>query len=339
MNMIEAIKGRNHVQISGNGTRGGMGEIRTTASGIITYSPDELYITVHAGTPIADLEAVLAERNQTLPFEPMDHRVILNRTGAPTIGGALGVNADGPRRLRAGAMRESVLGLRVINGRGQELRTGGVVMKNVTGLDLTKFFTGSRGRLGLATEVTLRLTPMAAHVVTLGFALPPHTVMAKLMPLLRRPLDIEAAHYRRGTLYLRLAGSYLAASEQAIAATLGAGQLLDNAIWDDLRDWKSLADAAEIWRLFLRPTQAADLMPKLDHPFEMAVGGAQLIIAAPRDEILPLCRNGIFAICEKGACLGERLPQRSAVELALRERLIAVFDPESKFAPMTGVRL
>lgn len=161
-----AAAGR-RLQISGGNTRAGFGNrveadavLRSAAiSGIVAYDPAEMVMTARAGTPVAEIEEILLENNQMLAFEPIDHRTVMGTEGEPTIGGVFATNASGPRRLLSGAARDSLLGIRFVNGQGEVIRAGGRVMKNVTGLDLVKLLAGSFGTLGFLTEVTFRVAP------------------------------------------------------------------------------------------------------------------------------------------------------------------------------------
>ncbi|HEX5935946.1 MAG TPA: FAD-binding protein, partial [Pseudorhizobium sp.] len=167
-----AAQGR-ALSIVGGNTRTGSGADRherlssSALTGIVDYEPAEMVMTARAGTPVAEIEAALAANRQMMSFEPMDHRGVMGTAGQPTIGGVFGANVSGPRRFVAGAARDSLLGIRFVNGRGEAIRAGGRVMKNVTGLDLVKLLAGSHGTLGFLTEVTFRVLPVPETVETI----------------------------------------------------------------------------------------------------------------------------------------------------------------------------
>ena len=137
-------------------------------SGILKYEPEELVLTARAGTPLAEIEAALAEKNQTLGFEACDWGPLFGAgAGHATLAGIVAANACGARRVRAGAVRDHVIGCRFVNGRGEAIAAGGHVIKNVTGFDLPKLMCGAFGTLGVLTELTLRVTPAPERVAVL----------------------------------------------------------------------------------------------------------------------------------------------------------------------------
>ena len=171
-----AVAARETLLVEGNGTKSGlMRPVRaartlSTAglSGITLYAPKELIISARAGTPMPEIEATLAEAGQHLIAEPPDLSALLGGNGKPqTLGGVVATNLSGPRRIACGAIRDHVMGIRAVNGRAELIRSGGRVLKNVTGLDLCKLFTGSYGTLGVLTEITLKVLPAPEATGTL----------------------------------------------------------------------------------------------------------------------------------------------------------------------------
>ena len=166
---------RRPLAIRGGGTRGigapVEGEPLLTAglTGITLYEPGALTLVAKAGTPLAEVEAALAAEGQRLPFEPWDGRALSGANGAPTVGGMVAVNASGSRRIQAGACRDSMIGVRFVDGTGAIVKNGGRVMKNVTGLDLVKLMAGSHGTLGVLTEVGFKVLPASETIATLVF--------------------------------------------------------------------------------------------------------------------------------------------------------------------------
>lgn len=274
---------RRPLAIIGGGTRAGLGRPVATDTllssrglrGITLYEPAELVMSARAGTPLSEIEATLKAKNQSLPFEPMDHRALYATEGEPTIGGVAACNVSGPRRILVGAARDLLLGLRFVNGRGEIVKTGGRVMKNVTGLDLVKLVCGSHGTLGFITEVTLKVLPQAAATGSLAlYGLADGTAVAALCAALGTPLAVSAAaHLPAGlatpepiTLF-RLEGAQTSVDERLdnlrrALAPFGAGESLPpdyvDALWRAIRNVVPLVSPpdAAVWRLSVQPTRA-----------------------------------------------------------------------------------
>lgn len=242
------------------------GELLETSGlrGIVSYEPSELVVTVRAGTPLAELEQVLAGSGQSLPFEPPHFG-----PGA-TVGGMVSAGLSGPARASVGSVRDYVLGLQMINGRGEELIFGGQVMKNVAGYDVSRLLAGAMGTLGLITEVSLKVLPVAPAEATLRFAMRQDEALRSLNAWGGQPLPLNASRWidegGQGTLYLRLRGAV--AAVEAACRSLG-GERLDHAgaatEWTAAREqqlpWFAERGDRDLWRVSVPQTA-----PVLDLP-------------------------------------------------------------------------
>lgn len=283
LSILRAATDRAPLRIRGGGSKDFLGQGFTGAlldtrplTGILSYEPTELFITALAGTPLAQIEAALAERGQMLAFEPPSF------AGAATVGGVVAAGLSGPRRASVGAVRDFVLGLGCMDAQGRELQFGGQVMKNVAGYDVSRLLAGSMGILGVICEVSLKVLPQPVARATLRFACDQGEALRRLNAWGGQPLPLNASAWRDGVLHLRLAGAR--AAVEAAARQLG-GEAADtdqaDAFWTDLRDhtdaWftqaRSRVEAgATLWRLSL-----PQVAPPLALPGELLVewGGAQ----------------------------------------------------------------
>jgi glycolate oxidase FAD binding subunit len=248
-------------------------------SGITLHEPAELVMSARAGTTVAEIEAALAAKGQMLPFEPMDHRRLLGTRGEPTIGGVVAGNHSGPRRINAGACRDSLIGLRLINGRGEPVKSGGRVMKNVTGLDLARLVTGSWGTLGLITEATFKVLPKPDSALTLvARGLEDVRAVGLLSAALGSPFEPSGtAHLPAGIggpealTLIRLEGfptqlTYRRGQLAKLLAGFGGLGVIEGeasaALWRDVRDAAFLAEPSDaaIWRISTAPTRGPQVM-------------------------------------------------------------------------------
>lgn len=242
--------------------------------GIVRYEPSELVLTARAGTPLAEIEAHLTENGQMLPFEPPHWG-----EGA-TLGGTVACNLSGPRRPYAGAVRDAVLGCRIINGRGDILRFGGEVMKNVAGYDATRLMAGALGTLGVLLDISLKLLPTPSSELTLVSPCPFAEALTRMNALAGQSLPISASAWIDGKLYLRLSGDAV----EALAPRLPGEELpYAESFWRGLRERQTsfFADAARLWRLGL--PQAAP-QPNLPGKWLIEWGGAQRWLASEAPE-------------------------------------------------------
>jgi len=222
------------------------GEVLATNAwrGIVSYEPTELVVTARAGTPLAELETALREKGQCLPFEPPHFGA-----GA-TVGGMVAAGLSGPRRSAVGAVRDYVLGVKMLDGKGELLAFGGQVMKNVAGYDVPRLMAGSLGTLGLLTEVSLKVLPLPMAGMTLRFAMGESEALKKLNEWGGKPLPVAASVWHDGALTLRLAGAV--AAVRAARQTLGGEEVGDaGAFWQSIREQTHpyFAGGTPLWRL------------------------------------------------------------------------------------------
>jgi glycolate oxidase FAD binding subunit len=236
------------------------GEVLDTRSlsGIVSYEPSELVITVRAGTPLAEVEAVLAEKGQCLPFEPPHFAA----GGAmATAGGMVASGLNGPARASVGAVRDYVLGAQLLNGRAELLTYGGQVMKNVAGYDVSRLLAGSLGTLGLIVEVSLKVLPRAVAETTLVFELDEARALQQLNAWGAQPLPLNASCWHQDALMVRLRGAAaaIAAAKQTMGGQVmddGAAALLWNALREQTAAFFELAEGEALMRLSVPDTTA-----------------------------------------------------------------------------------
>jgi glycolate oxidase FAD binding subunit len=265
----------------GNALQGAPLDVRPLA-GISSYEPTELVVTVRGGTPLAELEATLAEKSQHLAFEPP-------RLGtASTVGGMIAAGLAGPSRAAAGSVRDHLLGATLLNGKGEVLSFGGQVMKNVAGYDVSRVLAGSMGVLGVICEVSLKVLPRPIAMATLRFEMDQAQALRALNAWGGEPLPVSASACWNGMLVVRLAGAR--AAVDAAARQLGGEPIepeLAATFWQGLRDQhdefftsalKAVEGGAALWRLGLPQTAAPIALPG-----EQLVewGGAQRWLCTP----------------------------------------------------------
>jgi len=271
----EAAKQKRPLCIRGGGTKdfyGGPvhGYKLNTADyrGIVAYEPTELVITARAGTPLAEVEATLREKGQMLAFEPPHFG------GSATIGGCIAAGLSGPRRPYAGAVRDFVLGVRVLDGKGDDLKFGGQVMKNVAGYDVSRLMAGSLGTLGVLLEVSLKVLPLPVSETTLLLKCGEAEAISLMNKWAAQPLPITATAYHGGNLGVRLSGARVAvdaAMKKIGGAPVAPAQ--GERFWTGIREHADpfFALSGPLWRLSVKSTT-----PSLDVPGQQLIewGGA-----------------------------------------------------------------
>jgi glycolate dehydrogenase FAD-binding subunit len=292
--VVEAIRAARRegvkLDIVGGGTRAHLGRPRegrrwlmsAAMSGIVFYAPAEMTLCAKAGTRIEAIEVAIAEHGQMLPFEPMRPRPLWDCGDEPTLGGMVATNLAGPRRPSAGAVRDGVLGLRLVNGLAETIRCGGRVMKNVTGLDLTKLNCGAHGTLGFLTEATIKLSPKPEVETTLVIpGLDDALAIEALTRALGSPFGVSGAAWLPEDVGCDLSRTLLRLEGFADSVAYRTGRLTSllgrfgrfdavtgqdsSRLWRSIRDAKFIAEPRDraVWRISLAPSEAPSFVARL----------------------------------------------------------------------------
>jgi len=342
------------LEIRGGGSKAGTGAPRESTildmrgfCGIVDYDPAELVLTVRAGTPLTQVQALLAANRQMLAFEPYDHGPIFGTAeGAATIGGVVAAGISGSRRLSAGAARDHLLGFTAVSGRGDIFVAGGKVVKNVTGFDLSKLMAGSWGRLAALTEISLKVLPAAPESATFlvrGLdATAAARVMARLLGSAVAPAALAYVPGEDARVMIRLEGfgPSVAARRAALASIADAVELSSPDVWDSLRRLEPFAADAPLWRITLPARQLPLLAERLDRlaaPWLADWGGGLVWATCPDAQALraAAAEAGGHAILVRGPPALRRsvpafhpLPPLNAM---LEAQVVKAFDPDGVF--------
>ncbi len=347
--------------VQGNGTKSGMLRPVQAAATLSTsnltritlYAPNELVMSAQAGTRLADIEAELANAGQQMIAEPPHIH-----GEDQTIGGIVATNLSGPRRVMGGAMRDHVLGVRAVNGAGDILRFGGRVLKNVTGLDVSKFLTGSFGTLAVITEVTFKVLPVTEATGTVVLhGLDAARGVAALSAGLGSPFSVSGAAYlpAEQKAFLRIEDFAVSVKyrTEKLATQLkdyGPAEILDTAaskiLWRDIRDCKILGEGAAVWRVSVAPSAGPAIL-RAAEPLGVTGfldwGGGLVWLTGPADEAThaAICAaataaRGVWWLTrapEPLRAVVDVVPPESPALAAIRRRVAQDFDPRGIFNP------
>ncbi len=332
--------------------------------GVTLHAPKELVFSARAGTPLADVEAVLASDNQMLIAEPPDLSALFGAGTNPTLGGLVATNLSGPRRIAEGAVRDHLLGVRAVNGTGELIRSGGRVLKNVTGLDVAKLLAGSHGTLAVLSEVTLKVLPRPEATATLALSgLDPTAAVVALSAALGSPYGVSGAAYLpdgdpsvppgpaalirienfEASVRHRIAGL------RALLAGQGAPTVLDDpasrALWRQIRDATPLqaAPTDAVWRVSVRPSRGPGVLAATGLRGFLDWGGGLVWLAGPADATThATVRAAAQAAGGTWMLLRGSKPLNSTVDVvppeppalaAITRRVKAAFDPSGILNP------
>lgn len=334
--VAQAAAKKQKLIIKGNGSKSFLGVINdaaelniSTHSGIISYEPTELVITARAGTTLKTLSRALAEYDQTLAFEPPAFG------NNATLGGTIACAMAGPAKPYLGGVRDYILGCRVLNGRGQILKFGGEVMKNVAGYDVSRLMTGAMGTLGTLLDISVKILPATKHELTLVSTTQTEKAINEMQALAGTGLPVTASAYLNGVMYTRIAGSE--AAVKAAADKLPGDKTDDNDFWQQLREHKLefFNTNKPVWRISVPAlTNPADI--EGDWLYDWAGMQRWLITDTPADKI----RSSIASVGGHATLFraDEELKRQAGVFhplptplVKLHQRLKQEFDPDGIF--------
>jgi glycolate oxidase FAD binding subunit len=322
------------LNIVGGGSKTFLGRTRqgqaigvSTHRGIVEYDPRELVLTARNGTTLQEIEAALAEANQMLAFEPPHFG------DSATLGGTIACGLSGPRRPYSGSARDFVLGCQMLNGRGEILRFGGKVMKNVAGYDVSRLMAGAYGTLGIVLEISLKVMPRPAASITVARECSPAEAIASMSTLLGKPLPVDGACFHGEQLYIRISGSAQAVQE---ARSKIAGDVLPDAdaFWHALREHRLpfFRRNGALYRIVVKP---ATPPLNIEGTWLLDWGGAQRWLysneesASLRHRVASV--GGHVTVFRGGAQNEEIFQPLSGPLQTIHRRLKTSFDPKSIF--------
>ncbi len=323
-----AIHGGNTKQFYGRPIQGQSLDI-SEHRGIIRYEPTELVLTARSGTPLLEVERLLAEHQQMLAFEPPYFGE------KATLGGAVGVGLAGPRRPYGGAVRDNVLGAEIINGAGDRLKFGGEVMKNVAGYDLARTMAGALGTLGVLLQISVKVLPMPSREITVVQRLDPAQAIKTMSAWAARPLPISATWHDGHDLYVRLSGG-----EQGVrsAAQIIGGDALDwgNLFWQNIKEQGEafFVQDTPLWRIAVPPsTPSLSLPGKTTMEWNGALRWLKSDAAADEIRSKVTAVGGYTTLFRGGDRAGEVFQPLAPTLMKVHENLKKALDPKGILNP------
>jgi glycolate oxidase FAD binding subunit len=336
--VLDAFHKETPLNISGGGSKAFLGHASQGQAidvcnhrGIVEYDPRELVLTARSGTPLREIEAVLAAANQMLAFEPPHFGPI--GTLDATLGGTIACGLSGPRRPYSGSARDLVLGCQILNGRSEILRFGGKVMKNVAGYDVSRLMAGAHGTLGILLEISLKVLPRSAASITVARECSPAEAITSMSALLGKPYPVDGACYHGDQCYVRISGSAQAVKE---ARTKIPGDAVADAeiFWHALREHQLpfFRKSGALYRVVVKP---ATPPLNIEGSWLLDWGGAQRWLFSDAD-VASIRRRveeagGHVTVFRGGKQSEEIFQPLPAPLLTIHQRLKASFDPKNIF--------